>query len=93
MSATASRGWLVTGLVLALTLLLASVAMVATAAGHWAPADAGQRWGTSQTWPDHRGGPRMMDGGPRMMDEDDWPGGRAGVPDDCLDLMRGREGR
>lgn len=91
MTTTVHRGWLVAALVLAVGLLVASVAMVATHAGQAFPGDA-SRWGTTQSRVADRPGPGMW-GGTGMMGGARWSDDRADRREDCLDLMRGRDGR
>lgn len=87
MSTSARRGWLIGALVLAVGLLIVSVAAVAAGAGWVGMGDAGWRSGTtSHTWHSDRVGPGMM-GGYDRSDE------RSTLREDCLDLMRGQEDR
>lgn len=88
MTRAATRGWLLAALVLAVALLVTSVTLFATSVTGTAGGDPrGPMSSRASTW---------MMGGPDQ-DDADWddggPAGRPGRPADCLDLMRGREGR
>ncbi|HEY3438881.1 MAG TPA: hypothetical protein VGK35_14445 [Actinotalea sp.] len=98
MTATVRRGWLVAALVVALILLLGSVALVATNQAQRLDREASSRSEIVPRWgPGEPGRPGMMgrddrNRGPGMMGRDDRSTGRADGSRDCLDIMRGQEG-
>lgn len=79
----AARGWHLAALVLAVALLVTSLAVAVPAMGR-------SHWGSAQGW---RSGPV----GNSMMGRADWDRdrltGRVDPGEGCLDMMRGREGR
>ena len=85
MRAAVARGWLVAGLVLAISLLVGSMAAVATHVGPRSAREGPPRWHSAPMW--SHDGP----GRPGMMDGDGWST-RRDAPRDRLGHMRGREG-
>lgn len=83
MTRAASRGWLLAALVLAVALLVTSIAIAVPAMGR-------SDRGAPQGWHDGRTSDSMMG-------RADWDSsgvrGRADQGEDCLDMMRGREDR
>ncbi|HWS58950.1 MAG TPA: hypothetical protein VN257_10450 [Actinotalea sp.] len=87
MTPAANRGWLIAALVLAVALLVGSIAVAVAHGGPWGSAQDGPRWGSGQMWRgDDRGGRGMMEG-------PGWSEGRSEAREDCLEVMRDWEDR